>query len=78
MAECDPPAEVAAIVADLLARKAVTRELGSALLPRPIAGFLDAEFAAAREAFPSEPVAISTEARAEAAAFFRESVRRFA
>src|SRR5215470_15217825 len=35
-AESDLPAEVAAIVQDLLARKAVTRELGTGTLPQPI------------------------------------------
>jgi predicted nucleotidyltransferase len=78
MAECDPPADVAALVAELLARKAVTRELGAAPLPASIAGFIDAEFLAAREAFPAEPLAIGPEARAAAETFFRETVRRFA
>ena len=38
-----------------LARKAVTRELGTGPLPGPIGALIDAEFAAARELWPSEP-----------------------
>lgn len=33
MAECDPPRDVAAMTAELIARKAATRELGEAPLP---------------------------------------------
>lgn len=52
MAESDPPAEVRDIVADLMERKALSRELGEAPLPRPIAAFIDMEFVLARTAFP--------------------------
>jgi uncharacterized protein len=76
MAECDPPAAVTALVGDLLVRKAVTRELGSAPLPPVLSGFIDSEFALAHQAFPSEPSAVEPDARAEAEAFFREWVRR--
>jgi predicted nucleotidyltransferase len=51
----DLPPAVAAIVADLLARKAVTRELGSGALPPPVGALIDAEFALARELWPREP-----------------------
>lgn len=78
LTQCDPPADVAALAAELLARKAITRELGSAPVPAIIASFIDSEFAAARVMFPSEPLAISPEARAEVDAFFRACVERFA
>ena len=44
-----------AIIAELLARKAVTRELGSGPLPQPIGILIDAEFAIARDHWPQEP-----------------------
>ena len=48
MDECDPPSEVMKLTADLIARKAVTHELGGGLLPAPIANFIDQEFEIAR------------------------------
>ena len=55
VAESDLPAEVVAIIETLLARKAVTRELGSGALPQPIGALIDAEFAIAREHWVREP-----------------------
>jgi len=52
VAESELPPEVTAIVNDLLARKAVTRELGTGPLPPAIAGLIDAEFMDARERWP--------------------------
>jgi predicted nucleotidyltransferase len=49
------PADITRIVEDLLARKAVTRELGTGELPRPIGSLIDAEFTTAREIWPSSP-----------------------
>jgi predicted nucleotidyltransferase len=58
------PAEVVAIVDGLLARKAVTRELGSGPLPDPIGALIDAEFETARatwlrEAWRPQPATIA-------------------
>jgi uncharacterized protein len=53
--ESDLPAAVVAIVDDLLARKAVTRELGVGPLPAEIGALIDAEFSAARDIWPGEP-----------------------
>ena len=55
VAESGLPGEVTAIVDDLLARKAVTRELGSGPLPAPVAALIDAEFADAHERWRDEP-----------------------
>ncbi|WP_217429836.1 nucleotidyltransferase domain-containing protein [Sphingomonas bacterium] len=74
MSECDPPADVAALTAELLAAKARTRELGVAPLPSPLGAFIDAEFAAARVRWPATPRARG--AVAEAEAFFRDQVVR--
>jgi predicted nucleotidyltransferase len=77
MRESHPPRDVAELVDELLIRKAETRELGSAPLPPAVGRFLDAEFAAAREAFELEPAQLPAEARSDADAFFREAVARF-
>lgn len=76
MLECDPPGDVAALTAELLAAKARTRELGMAPLPRPLGEFIDAEFAAARAYWADRPSLRPDLAEAEA--FFRLAVDRFA
>jgi predicted nucleotidyltransferase len=55
VAQIELPASVAALVDELLARKAVTRELGTGALPGLICALSDAEFTTARELWPSEP-----------------------
>ncbi len=76
MAECEPPADVAAVTADLMQRKAVTRELGAEPLPAPIAAFIDQEFEIARPVFEGRLAIISDEARREAERFVREATGR--
>lgn len=76
MAESDPPNDVAELVGELLLRKAETREMGSAPLPSLIANFVDGEFEKAKQVFQHERVSISSEARGEAASFFRSVVRQ--
>lgn len=76
MARCDAPAEVLEISDALMARKAVTRELGAAPLPAPIEAFIDGEFALAAEAFAAGGTGIGGEARAAAEALFRAAVQR--
>ena len=49
IAEGDLPTPTAALIADLVARKAVTRELGDTAAIPDLEHFIDAEFAAARE-----------------------------
>ncbi|MEO9132916.1 MAG: nucleotidyltransferase domain-containing protein [Sphingomonas sp.] len=71
MASCEPPADVAALVDDLIARKAQTRELGGASLPEPIRAFINTEFDLARTAFEQRPVTLSADAVAAAEALFR-------
>lgn len=74
MRESDVPRDVAAITADLIARKAETRELGTAPLPPAIERFIDEEFAIATATLPIRPRTISAEARSDADALFRWSV----
>jgi predicted nucleotidyltransferase len=76
MAECEPTADVAALTADLIARKAVTHELGAEPLPPEIASFIDEEFTIARSRFEGAAAAVSVAIRAEANDFYRDITRR--
>lgn len=76
MADCDPPPALRAEVEDLLARKAVTRELGSAPLSPTVAAFIDAEFDAARAVFETTPIRQPPETLAAAERFYRGVVER--
>jgi hypothetical protein len=70
------PAEILAIIEQLLAAKAATRELGTGTLPGPIGGLIDAEFSQARALWPSTPWRPEPALVAEADAFFRNWIRR--
>ncbi|MGF7161534.1 hypothetical protein FHS85_003175 [Rhodoligotrophos appendicifer] len=77
MAECDPPRDIAEIVADLITKKAVTRELGTQPLPPSIGAFIDREFDAARDLFETAVPCPLPERRRRAEHFFVEQVRKF-
>jgi predicted nucleotidyltransferase len=55
MAQSEVSGDVVALTDELLARKAATRELGSGLLPKPIAELMDHEFVTARERLLGQP-----------------------
>jgi predicted nucleotidyltransferase len=74
--ECDPPGELRAEIADLMERKAMTHELGSAPLPPAMASFIDAEFALAREIFEGGGASASEEMILRAEQFYRGVVER--
>jgi predicted nucleotidyltransferase len=76
VAQSELPADVTAIVDDLLARKAQTRELGSGALPAPIANLIDEEFADARQRWRDEPWRTEPQAVAAATELFRRYVLR--
>ena len=78
MDECDPPSDVASLVAGLIQRKAVSRELGAEPLPAVIAAFIDSEFDLARAQFEGRIVTIAEDARSEAEHFFRQATYRLA
>jgi predicted nucleotidyltransferase len=79
MAECSPPAEIMAITEDLMARKAVARELGEEPLPPAIGAFIDSEFDLARGGFGKDADDAATqEDRARAEAFHLAALRRLA
>lgn len=71
LAECDPPAEVAARCAELLVAKARTREMGTGAMPAPLLAFMDDELARAPEvdaaARPLDPEAVEAADRLYAA-----------
>lgn len=77
-AECDPPPALAAIVKELITKKAQTRELGEAPLPMEVAAFVEAEFATAETTFtsPTPDTGAPTAIRQEAADFYRHVVER--
>ncbi|GLK57435.1 hypothetical protein GCM10008170_34550 [Methylopila capsulata] len=72
--ECDPPSDVRSVLADLVERKSVTRELGTAPLPASIATFVDGEFEAATAAFSKAPPAERRREIELAEQFFRRMV----
>jgi predicted nucleotidyltransferase len=76
MLQCDAPADVRELTDLLIAKKAVTRELGSAPLPAPIERFVDEEFAIADETLPPRSVRLSPEGKAAAEILFREWTER--
>jgi predicted nucleotidyltransferase len=76
MVECDPPKDLRQEVIDLMDRKAVTRELGTAPLSRVVASFIDSEFELARGAFDSAPPPVSPEMMLRAEQFYRMVVER--
>ncbi len=76
MEQSDPPKEVSAYVADLLQRKAVTRELGQAPMPSVLADFVSVEFSRAEEWLAALSSSVPADARRDVEEFFRRTVRR--
>jgi len=76
MAECDPPRALMAEVSDLMSRKAITRELGTAPLSSAVNSFIDSEFELAREVFESGRTHAPAELTPRAEQFYRTVVER--
>lgn len=76
MEECDPPAALRREVADLMSRKLVTRELGTAPLTPVVAGFIDSEFQLARASFEGGRASAPDEVVVRAEQFYRMVVER--
>lgn len=76
MAECDPPAELKREVDELMATKAVSRELGEAPLSPAVAAFIDREFDRARDLWQADRPKATDEDMAQATAFYRYVVER--
>lgn len=77
MAECDPPPHLRAMVDDLMARKAVTHEMGTGPIPPAILAFIDAEFATAEGSDAIRNATVSEQGCEEAEAFFKATTKRF-
>src|SRR5215469_10454396 len=78
LAQCEPPAEVARMAEELMARKAVTRELDSEPLAEAIGQFIDREFESAKEWVDAARRQPAGEAKALCDAFFTRAVARLA
>lgn len=75
--EAEISARLEAVIADLLSRKAATRELGNGTMPPEIAAFMDAEFDEARQGVVLKEARANDETRREAELFFRRMVSTF-
>lgn len=69
MEQCDPPAELAALVAELRHLKAATREMGTGPMPPALLDFIEQEFGAV-EVVDRSSIPRSVEADREADALF--------
>ena len=76
MEECDPPTALREEVSDLLKRKAMTRELGTAPLSPALASFIDSEFERARGVFEAGRALASGDIMVRAEEFYRMVVER--
>lgn len=78
LAQCEPPDEVARISQELMARKAMTRELDSEPLADAVGQFIDREFESAKDWVGASRQPLADEARALCDTFFARAVARFA
>ena len=76
MAECGPPAEVAALTAGLIARKAATREMGEGPAPPALVGFMRGEFEAAADWAEADGAPVDAAASEAAVGLYRRTVQR--
>jgi predicted nucleotidyltransferase len=76
MEECEPPTDLNAEVDDLMAQKALTRELGQAPLSPTVARFIDSEFEQGRVLWEAGRAYATDQEKAEAAEFYRGVVER--
>jgi predicted nucleotidyltransferase len=76
MAESEMPSDVGLLIEGLVVQKAITRELGSGTLPRPIAQFIDSEFAIALETLRDGARTVTDAAKEDAQQFFCATLSR--
>jgi hypothetical protein len=76
MSECEPSAELALLVSELIERKSITRELGSEPLPATISAFINEEFERARATFAPRSEPASAIARVQAEELYRRLVHK--
>lgn len=78
LTECDVSADLAGAVNELIAQKAVTRELGDGPVPAPIRAFIASEYGLATTTLAAAKPRNPEPARARTAAFFRAEALRAA
>lgn len=78
MAQCAPPEGLTSLLNDLIARKAVTRELGTWPMPREVAEFVEREFVLAQTSFSeiASDTPLRSRLKDEAADFYQRMVRQ--
>jgi predicted nucleotidyltransferase len=76
VAETDLPANVVTIIDALLARKAVTREMGSGPLPKALGKLIDSEFARAKDIWIIDRIPDRADDEESADAFLRKWISR--
>lgn len=74
LAECEPPADTAADIAQLIELKAVTREIGTGTVATSILRFIDDELERARDRYADAPARPSGEAVELCNAYFRRAL----
>lgn len=77
MAETEMPAAVEAVVHELVALKAVTRELGAGEVPTALRTYIGDSLAEAMTSFEDRVLRDEAATREVAADFFRSAVARF-
>lgn len=77
LAEADPPVDVVAETTELLARKALTRELGHGRVPVSLGRFISGQFERAVDEYEHADGTVSDESRAIASRYFRGAVERY-
>ena len=75
--QCDPPSDVRDETTELLAKKAVTRELGRGVIPPAIARFVEREFALAYDEYEHADGSVTEESRELASEYFRAAVAKY-
>lgn len=77
LAQTDIPSDTLTELSELLARKAVTREIGRGPVPPAIARFVNAEYEQAFDRYEHVDGRVSDDARAVASSYFRTAVEKY-
>jgi uncharacterized protein len=76
LAQSNVSQDVVELCEDLIARKAITRELGTAPVPQPLIDFIEAEFAKAEPMLAGRLPVLDPDIKYQADTLFRETVMR--
>ncbi|TBN57212.1 nucleotidyltransferase domain-containing protein [Glaciihabitans arcticus] len=75
--QCDPPADVLADTNDLIARKAVTRELGTGAIVPSIGRFILEQYEIGQRLYEGADSSVTADATARATEYFRSAIVEF-